>query len=120
MGSVKISLSAFIGMLLSALAVTIGRSSEPTWDFAVQVSAVAEASPARVTLTWPQDSQTTPNSYVIYRKGPYDSSWGSIASLPGTATSYVDSGLSVGTANFGKITSASDPRVAQFALKYVF
>jgi hypothetical protein len=29
-------------------------------------------------------------------------------------------GLTVGTANFGKVTSASDPRVAQFALKYVF
>ena len=51
-----------------------------------------------MTLSWPQDSQTTPNNYAIYRKGPYDSSWGSIANLPGTATSYVDSNVSVGTA----------------------
>src|SRR5258707_12615070 len=29
-------------------------------------------------------------------------------------------GLTVGTANFGKITSASDPRVLQFGLKYQF
>ena len=29
-------------------------------------------------------------------------------------------GLTVGTANFGKITSASDPRELQFGLKYHF
>ena len=38
-----------------------------------------------------------PNSYTVYRKGPADSGWGTGTTLSGTATSYVDSNVAVGT-----------------------
>jgi len=97
-GSVRISIKAITGAVLSALAVFRGVCAEPTWDYAVQVSATAETSPARVTLNWPQDSQTSPNNYLISRKAPNGNAWQSLATLPGSATSYIDTSVSTGTA----------------------
>jgi Glycosyl hydrolase family 9/Bacterial Ig domain/Cellulase N-terminal ig-like domain len=97
-GTVRISIKAITGAVLSALAVFSGGSAEPTWDYAVQVSATAETSPAKVTLNWPQDSQGTPNNYIISRKAPNGTSWQSLATLPGSTTSYTDTSVSVGTA----------------------
>src|SRR4051812_43415113 len=82
-----------------ALLVTasIGRAVEGTWEYAVQVSAMAQSSPAQITLSWPQDTQTTPSSYVVYRKSPGATSWGTGTTLSGSATSHTDSNLSAGS-----------------------
>ncbi len=99
MGSVKNPISA-IAIVASVALMTLSSSLsaiEATWDYAVQISAAVETSPARVTLTWPQDTSFTPNSYTIYRKSLDATSWGSGTSLPGTATSYTDTSVSVGS-----------------------
>src|SRR6185436_12064130 len=66
-------------------------------EYAVQVSASAQSSPAQITLSWPQDTQTTPSSYVVYRKSPNATSWGTGTTLSGSATSYLDSSVTVGS-----------------------
>ena len=86
-----------MGLLLLA-APWIAGAVEMTWEFSVQLSATVQSSPARITLNWPQDQYMLPNSYTVYRKAPGDTSWGSGITLPGTATSYDDNTVTVGTA----------------------
>src|SRR5690348_15356600 len=94
------SVASALTALLFALVVAVlpVRAVEPVWNYSVEVSAVASTTPLQLTLSWPQDTTATPASYVVYRKAPGASSWGSIASLAGTATSYVDKTIAAGTA----------------------
>src|SRR3954462_2102557 len=94
-------LCATVGLLVTTLALnltTTARAVENTWDYSVQVSSAVQASPAKVTLTWPQDTNGTPSSYTLYRRAPGSSDWGSGTTLAGSATSYTDSSVSAGTA----------------------
>src|SRR5882762_7560660 len=94
--------------LIWVLAVAFtGRAVEMTWEFSVQVSATVQASPAQITLNWPQDQYMVPNSYTIYRRALADSSWNSLASLPGTATSYMDNNVVVGAGYEYQVVKAS-------------
>ena len=86
-----------MGLLWFSVAPQMVRGVDMTWEFSVQVSASVQTSPARITLSWPQDQYMLPNSYTVYRKAPDDTSWGTGTTLPGTATSYVDDTVSVGT-----------------------
>jgi hypothetical protein len=82
---------------------------EPTWEYAVQVSATVDSASPRITLSWPQDGVNQVSSYTVYRKALADTSWGSGVSLPGSATSYVDNNVAVGTAyeyQIVKVTAA--------------
>src|SRR6185369_447981 len=90
-------ISLAMGLLLLDTSVQIGRSVEMTWEFSVQVSASVQASPARITLTWPQDQYTLPSNYTVYRKAPGATSWGTGTVLPGTVTSNVDDSAVAGT-----------------------
>src|SRR5438067_8663833 len=92
------ALSVVTGLCLSIAATLTGRAAEATWEYSVQVSANARAAPAQITLSWPQDTVLTPNSYTIYRKAPGATSWGAGTTLPGTATTYTDSNVSSGAA----------------------
>src|SRR5712691_8120067 len=85
-------------MLLLAGPMAIGLRAESTWEYSVQVSATVQASPAQITLTWPQDTILLPNSYTVYRKDPGATSWGAGTTLPGTITTYTDTSVSVGAA----------------------
>src|SRR4051812_42946634 len=89
--------SALFGVLL-ALAAQASRAAEATWEYAVQVSANVQSSPAQISLSWPQDTTTTPNSYTVYRKTLEASSWSALSTLPGSATSYVDNNVTAGSA----------------------
>ena len=71
---------------------------EPTWEYAVQVSATVDSASPRITLSWPQDVVSQVSSYTVYRKALGDSSWGSGVNLPGSATSYVDNNVAAGAA----------------------
>src|SRR5438105_2940413 len=92
------ALSVVTGLCLSIAAALTGRAAEATWEYSVQVSANAQAAPAQITLSWPQDTVLTPNSYTIYRKAPSATSWGAGTTLPGSATTYTDSNVSSGSA----------------------
>ncbi len=82
-------------MAASLLAPFTGRAAI-TAEYSVQVSANVKASPAQITLSWPQDSISTPKNYVVYRRATGASSWGTGTTLPGSTTSYVDKNVSTG------------------------
>src|SRR6266480_6101826 len=91
-------ISAVLSLVAIGITTRVARAVEPTWNYAVQVSASVQTSPAQITLSWPQDTSGTPNSYTVYRKAPGATSWGGGTTLFGSATSFVDSGVAVGTA----------------------
>ncbi|HUR57166.1 MAG TPA: hypothetical protein VM029_05625, partial [Opitutaceae bacterium] len=80
---------------------------ENTWDFSVQVSASVESAPARITLTWPQDTNGIPSSYTIFRKAPQAASWGPGTTLSGYATTFTDSEITTGVAYEYRIVKAA-------------
>ena len=86
----------FVGLVGVAFWISnqLVQSGEPR-QYAVEVSATVDENPSRINLTWPQDGAAS--GYQVYRKAPDSSSWNSIASLPGSATGYADSGISAGT-----------------------
>jgi len=73
--------------------------ADATYIYAVQINAVVQTSPPKITLNWVGGDPYGPMDFVIYRKAKADTSWGSpIASLSGTATSFPDTAVSVGGA----------------------
>lgn len=73
-------------------------------EYAVEVSASVQASPAKISLNWPSGPAT---SYTIYRRTG-EGSWSQIASLGGGATSFEDTSVSVGTGYEYQIVRHSD------------
>ena len=86
---------AILGLAVSLMAPLVGRA-DCTAEYSVQVSADVKASPAQITLSWPQDSVSTPKNYTIYRRAPGSTSWGAGTTLSGSTTTYVDKNVSVG------------------------
>jgi hypothetical protein len=71
-------------------------------DASVELSAVVQNSPARITLNWVVSATAT--QHRVYRKLKTATIWGPIvANLPGTATQYIDSTVSVGVSYEYKI-----------------
>ncbi|HFC00869.1 MAG TPA: discoidin domain-containing protein, partial [Phaeodactylibacter sp.] len=61
----------------------------------VQLSATTQTNPPQINLQWKPDFGAT--KYVVYRKALNDTNWGNpIATLAGSATSYVDNNVQVG------------------------
>lgn len=83
---------------LTVLGTFVGRAAEPTWEYSVQVSATVDAGQPKVTLSWPQDSLTSPSSYTVYRKSLDSANWGSGTTLSGATTTYTDTGVQLGGA----------------------
>ena len=98
MGTMRKAISVAICLLSFLVAPVVLEAVEMTWEFSVQLSASVQASPGQITLKWPQDQYMLPNSYTVYRKAPAATDWGTGVTLPGTATSYVDTKVAVGTA----------------------
>lgn len=85
--------------LLFSAALFCGRQAraDSTFVYAVQISAQVQAAPPQITLYWEPDPYGA-NTYTIYRKAKTDTSWGSpIATLPGSAVSYADTDVAVGS-----------------------
>lgn len=102
--TVRKAIRLAFGILL-ALTVPL-QAVESVWVYTVQISADVQTSPARITLRWPQD-QYGANSYTVYRKAAGATSWGSGTALPGSATSYVDSNVAVGSTYEYQIVKAA-------------
>ncbi len=94
-------------LVVSALTAMTAKAVEPTWEYSVQVSAAVQASPAKVTLSWPQDTLGTPSSYTVYRKAAGATSWGSGVALSGATTNYIDSSIAAGTAYEYQVVKAA-------------
>ncbi len=61
----------------------------------VEVSVALSENPPKFQFSWPEDPTAT--DYQVYRKSLDDADWGSpIASLPGDATTFSDSGIDIG------------------------
>jgi hypothetical protein len=86
---------ALAGVLCLGLAPSPA-AAQATADYAVQVTAAVQAAPPSITLSWPAFAGAT--SHVVYRKTWAGTSWGSpVATLPGMATGYSDTGVAAGT-----------------------
>jgi hypothetical protein len=84
-------------ILCVCLSLIAARAEDQTFDYTVQISAVVQTNPPRITLSWPADIYGA-NSYTVYRKTKSATSWGTGTLLPGSFTSYVDTNVSVGSA----------------------
>lgn len=73
------------------------RAVDNTWDYSVQVTASVQASPAAISLSWPQDSAGVTTGYQVSRKAPGANAWGAAAQLSGSTTSWTDTAVAPGT-----------------------
>src|SRR4051812_25221627 len=94
-GAMRRILNAALGLLI-AITLTTAHAVENTWDPSVQGSSTVQSSPAKITLSWPQDTNGVPSSYTIYRKSPNATDWGGGSTIAGSSTSYVDTNVSTG------------------------
>jgi hypothetical protein len=95
-GSIRSTILLFIIAILGGF---LPNQALASMEYAVQVSADVQTSPAQIRLSWPQiPANSIPQGYTIYRKTSGATSWGSGTTLPGTATSYLDQSVSVGSA----------------------
>lgn len=88
-----------LAIVASMFMVALPRlGAETTSEYSVQLSATTQTAPPGLLLSWPQDRCTLPIDYAIYRKAPESTLWGRPIVLPGTATGYLDTNISIGTA----------------------
>ena len=57
----KYSIRAVLVALAMSVFSLAARAVEATWDYAVQVTASVQTSPASITLNWTQDTTATPS-----------------------------------------------------------
>ena len=92
-------MKTFVRMACVAWAASVASVAlaviEETWVYAVQVTAVVQADPARIELSWPADSHPV-SGYTVHRKRPGDTAWSAGIDLPPSATSYVDEAVAIG------------------------
>lgn len=84
-----------LGLAMSLLVeFTLPAQAQPISDYGFQVSASVQTDPPQVTLFWPVVPGMT--GYLVYRKGKDDTTWGSPASVAGSAAGYIDQNVTVG------------------------
>lgn len=81
--------------MLLALSTVFAQDAARNWS--IQLTAEVQESPAEITLNWLPNEQTTPDTYLIWRKEKGATDWGStITTLPSTTTTYTDNSVEVG------------------------
>jgi hypothetical protein len=93
-------------LFLSAIFVTKNCFAVQTKDYAVQISATVQTSPAKITLNWVQDTSGVPTNYTVSRKLKNETSWNILATLSGATLSYDDNNVSSGNTYEYKIMRA--------------
>src|SRR5438105_367222 len=89
--------SCRIVVVVLALAAQTARAVENAWDYTVLVNATVQTSPARITLSWPQDTVAVPDYYSVYRKSVGATAWGTGSVVPGSVTRFSDDNVAVGS-----------------------
>src|SRR5581483_11146545 len=90
-----------IGVLVIVAVIAVGFNGhcvESTAEYSVQLSVTIQTNPAAIQLNWPQDQCTPPTRYELFRKDPESSWWGRATYLPGTATTFLDTNVAIGSA----------------------
>jgi hypothetical protein len=101
---------SFLAVLL--VAFIYGPNEQKAWglepvDYAVPTSAQVQTAPPRITLSWPADADA--RAFNIYRKSFSATSWGAaIATVPGSATSFTDTNVVLGSAYEYQIEEPTD------------
>jgi hypothetical protein len=86
-----------ISTLLLVLLCCMHASAQNTRDYAVEITATVQSSPAQIALTWRSIPNVT--SYKLYRKTKNATAWGSaVATVAAPATSYADAGVAADSA----------------------
>jgi hypothetical protein len=97
----------FLLSLLLLITVACAAAQTLSQRASVQLSATAQASPPRITLSWNALSSTT--SITIFRKLKTASSWGTAIATPAAAElSWQDNGVTVGTAYEYRVVRVSN------------
>lgn len=87
----------FLSFALLAVSKISLLAEADDWVESVQINAAGQVSPPQITLTWEADDNN-PTNYTIYRKSKTATAWGNpIASLPGSALTYTDTNVAVGS-----------------------
>jgi hypothetical protein len=85
-------------LVLSLMSLTTALlRADDTWVYSVQLSAIAQTAPPKITLNWPVDIYGA-NNYTVYRKTKEGTNWGTGTVLSGSVTAYVDTNVTVGGA----------------------
>lgn len=71
--------------------------ADNTFVYAVQISASVQASPPRIHLRWQPDPYGA-RAYTVFRKGKNAAAWTKLRALPGTAATFTDANVAVGSA----------------------
>jgi hypothetical protein len=103
---------AFVSVFLFVAIFAAGNCfAAQTKDYAVQISAAVQTSPAKITLSWVQDTAGVPTNYTVSRKLKDETSWNLLATLSGDTLTYDDTNVSAGSAyEYRVIRTASDHR----------
>ncbi|MDQ3111708.1 MAG: T9SS type A sorting domain-containing protein [Bacteroidota bacterium] len=103
-------LTLLIATFLIALSISL--HSQTTADYAVQLTATTQVSPASITLHWINDPAAT--SYTIFRKAKAATSWATpVATLAATANQYIDNGVVADSAYEYRVQKATAAYSAQ-------
>ena len=87
--------NSLFGWLSLILCIGVFAASGATpRQYAVELSAQVQASPAKITLNWTADGGAI--SHTVYRKAATATSWTQLASLGATAVTYVDTAVQPG------------------------
>jgi hypothetical protein len=96
-------IKAFILLPVFIILLSGNNYSQTCQDASVELSAMVQASPPRITLNWVASTTTT--DYIVYRKLKTGTAWGTaIDTLAGTEAQYIDSTVVVGESYEYKVT----------------
>jgi hypothetical protein len=97
------------------VAQTISAAFEP-WEYTFNLTAQTVASPPKITINWP--TRPVPQIFVR-RKLPTDNAWGPTITLPGNATTYVDTSVEMGKAYEYEFQGVLDDNPLEISYGYI-
>ena len=109
-----VTLSLFLLPLIFLLDATISYAQTTFGDsLSIQAEATIVNSPASITISWLPDTDAT--NFIVYRKLKTATTWGSIlATLPSSASQYIDATVSTGVLYDYKIQMNSPSTLVKF------